>query len=70
MNIMEKEGMMKEEFILDNLSPMGIILKGLRPTMDDEHEKKKLKERDEEWKEKVMKIIIRRPYGKLTNPNK
>lgn len=61
---------MKEELILGKLSPMDIILNGLRPTMDDEHEKKKLKERDEEWKEKVMKIIIRRPYGKLTNPNK
>lgn len=45
---------------LPKFTPMDIILKGLRPTMDDEHEKKKLDERDEEREGKVIKIIRRK----------
>jgi len=39
------------------LTPMDVILNGLRPTMDDEHEKKKLKEWDEIKSGKIMNIF-------------
>ncbi len=50
----------KEALRLPEISPMDIILHGLRPTMDDEHEKKKLDERDEMWKGKLTIIPERR----------
>jgi hypothetical protein len=63
----QKGDQMKPEikgyFILPDPNPMDIILHGLRPTMDDEHEKKKLEEKDEIWKGNVTEII-RRPHGK------
>jgi len=40
-----------------SLTPMDVILKGLRPTMDDEHEKKKLEEWDEIRSGKIMNIF-------------
>jgi len=49
-----------------SLTPMDVILKGLRPTMDDEHEKKKLKEWDEIRSGKIMNIFRRRKDGKST----
>jgi len=48
------------QLILPKLSPMDIILEGLRPTIDDEHEKKKLDEKDDIWKGKIMIIPERR----------
>lgn len=39
--------MMGNELTLPKPSPMDIILKGLRPTIDDGYEQKKIKE----WKE-------------------
>ncbi len=48
--------MMGNELTLPKLTPMSVILEGLRPN-DDWYEKKKLDERDEEREGKVMKII-------------
>ena len=50
---------MENELILPKLTPMDIILNGLRPD-DDWYEKKKLDERDEERKGKIMIIPERR----------
>ena len=50
---------MENELILPKVSPMDIILNGLRPD-DDWYEKKKLDERDDIWKGKVMIIPERR----------
>ncbi len=44
------------------LTPMDIILEGLRPN-DDWYEKKKLDERDDIWKGEVMIIERRRQDG-------
>lgn len=52
-----------DQLILPKLSPMDIILDGLRPN-DDWYEKKKLDERDDEREGKVIKIIRRRADGK------
>jgi len=48
---------------LPKLTPMDIILNGLRPD-DDWYEKKKLDERDEERDGKVIQIIRRERNGK------
>lgn len=48
-----------DQLRLPKLSPMGIIIEGLRPN-DDWYEKKKLDERDEEWQGKIMIILPRK----------
>lgn len=48
-----------DQLTLPKLTPMSVILEGLRPN-DDWYEKKKLDERDEEREGKVIKIIRRK----------
>lgn len=48
-----------DQLRLPKLSPMDIIIEGLRPN-DDWYEKKKLDERDEEWQGKIMIILPRK----------
>ena len=60
---------MKDKLTLPKLTPMDIVLSGLRPD-NDWYEKKKLDERNEERKEKVMKIIRRDENGNSTSKEK
>jgi hypothetical protein len=55
----ENEGMMQGVLPFLKLTPMDIILEGLRPN-DDWYEKKKLDERDDIWKGKIIIIPERR----------
>jgi hypothetical protein len=52
--ITEREGIM-DQLTLPKLTPMSVIVEGLRPN-DDWYEKKKLDERDDIWKGKITFI--------------